>query len=143
MGRGDLPLGKVEGLHELVELVAENLEQLVRHALHAPGQGIVPVVRPAQAGAVVAVPVQETRQLIVHAVHGEFQHYGTMVLAPAQHLVQVIRPQGKGTAEQGKTHGLADGALARLVLAADGDDALLGNVVQLQGSIFEDVFRLY
>ena len=143
MRRGDLPLGEVEGLHELVELVAEDLEQLVRHALHAPGQGVVHVVHPAQAGAVVAVPIQETRQLVVHAAYGEFQHHGTMVFPPAQYLVQVIRPQGKGTAEQGETHSLADGALARLILAADGDDALLRNIVQLQGSVFEDVFRLY
>ncbi|MEJ2590306.1 MAG: hypothetical protein P8178_02710 [Candidatus Thiodiazotropha sp.] len=93
MGRGDLALGQVEGLDELLVLIADQLVDLVRHLLDAAGQGLVAGagIRRRQTCAVVAGIVEKTLQPVTPAVAGgELQLRRTVGLVPADDLGQFI-----------------------------------------------------
>jgi len=72
---------------------------------------------------------------------GEVQLDRAARLAPADDLVEVLRVQREGAAEQGEADALADAALAGLVVADDGDQASVRDVVEPQGRVLEDVLR--
>ncbi len=85
LGGGDLPLGEVEGLHQLRIAEADQVAQARGDRLDPAHHGLLP--GPADAGPVAAQFVQEAGHLIAAAVRGaEVEPDGAARLAPADDL---------------------------------------------------------
>ena len=136
-----LALGQVKGLDEFGVAEADNGLEALLHLVDTTHQR----VRTAEAdtGAMIALLVEEAGDLVALAVRGsEVDPDGAARLAPAQHLVELIRPQRKGAAKQRETDTLADAALAGLVVTGDADESLCRDIIDLEYRVLEDVFRM-
>ena len=141
MGRADLPLGQIEGLDKIVEAITEQAGDGLGNP-GGPRQGPVGGIDQDQARRLLAIPGEMATDLVVAALDAKPQGYRPLARAPVHQLADPILREGEGPAKEGEADDLADGALAALVVTAEGNDAALRQIRQAQSPVAMQALRL-